>query len=89
MYLKTWEPPRRTGGQCCFLLPKIRDKRTAKVEGEATGSSTDRRMGVTALGTQWLHFLSKGRVEASPHPLPPAGSLREGTELESSGRVRA
>lgn len=70
------------------LLPGIRNKRTAKVEGEATGCSTDSEWGVTALGTQWLHFLSKGRVEASP-PTPPAGSHREGREFESSGRIRA
>lgn len=60
MYLKVWRLPTRAGGQCCTLLSRSRDKRTAKIEGEATGCSTDSEWGTTALGTQWLHFLSKG-----------------------------
>lgn len=36
--------------------------------------------GITALGTQRLHFLSKGWAEASP----PAGSYREGGESQQA-----
>lgn len=42
-----------------------------KVEEGATGCSRGGEWGITASGTQWLHFLSKGRVEASPTPTHP------------------
>lgn len=71
----------------CF--PRSETRGQLRLKGRLLGLPQTEEWGITALGTQWLHFLSKGRVEASPQPLPPAGYLREGTELESSGRVRA
>lgn len=48
-----------------------RQEDSQRLKGELLGAPEAASGGITASGTQWLHFLSKGRVEASPTPTHP------------------